>query len=159
MLGLPRVCMDDLLLSYFAEKGFSEAHWKEIAEKLGRPAAYRYLKVFGSYGVKRLLESHRDCVFDFGGGGVTGEFPDEWAEMKAALGNFRNVIFLIPSPDKKESLRYLYDRLGINPPGWTILEHIIEHPAHEEFATHTVYVKDKTPEQIAEEVAARLRPR
>lgn len=155
-LGRPRVAMDDLLFSYFAEKGFSESHWKEIAEKLGRPAAYRYLKVFGSYGVKRLLESHKDCVFDFGGGGVTGEFPDEKAEMKAALAPFRHVIYLIPEKDKAASLKYLYQRLGINPPGWTLLEHMVNLTDHDELATRVVFVRDKTPAQICEEVAALL---
>lgn len=71
-LSIPKVSMDDVLFNYFREVGFDENHWKLISEKLGRPAAYRYLKVFGSYGVKRILEDHHDCVFDFGGGGVTG---------------------------------------------------------------------------------------
>lgn len=155
-LAIPRVCMDDLLFSYFSEMGFDENHWKLIGEKLGRPAAYRYLKVFGSYGVKRLLESHKDCVFDFGGGGVTGEFPDEFEAMKAALQDFKNIVFLIPTSDKKDSLQYLYQRLGINPPGWTILEHIIFHPAHEALAKHTVFVKDKSPIQIADEILATI---
>jgi shikimate kinase len=151
-LNIPRISMDDLLFTYFKEVGFDENHWKLIAEKLGRPAAYRYLKVFGSYGVKRMLESHQNCVFDFGGGGVTGEFPDEYSAMKASLNDFKNVVFLIPTPDKKESLQYLYKRLNINPPGWTILEHIIFHQAHEDFAKHTIYVKDKSPMQICDEI-------
>lgn len=134
--------------------GFDESHWQLIGEKLGRPAAYRYLKVFGSYGVKRLLEDHQDCIFDFGGGGVMGEFPDERAAFQKALGDFENVAFLIPSPDKKESLQYIYDRLKIDPPGWTILEHLIFHSTHEELAKHTVYVKDKNPQQVCEEILA-----
>lgn len=151
-LGIPKVSMDDLLFDYFREVGFDENHWKQIAEKLGRPAAYRYLKIFGSYGVRRLLEDHKDCVFDFGGGGVMGEFPDEFAAFKSMLAEFENVVFLIPSPDKKESLQYLYDRLKINPPGWTLLEHFVYHPSHEELAKHTVYVKNKSPEQVCDEI-------
>ncbi|MGE0632482.1 MAG: shikimate kinase [Pseudobdellovibrionaceae bacterium] len=156
-MGLPCVSMDDILFSYFKEVGFDEDHWKLIAEKLGRPAAYRYLKVFGSYGVRRILESHKNCVFDFGGGGVTGEFPDEFAAMKSLLGNFKNVVFLIPTPDKKESLQYLYNRLGITPSGWTLLEHFIYHHAHDELANHVIYVKDKSPEQICDEVLGRIK--
>ncbi len=151
-LGIPKVSMDDVLFNYFREVGFDENHWKLISEKLGRSAAYRYLKVFGSYGVKRILEDHQDCVFDFGGGGVTGEFPDENAGMKSALADFENVVFLFPSSDKRESLQYLYDRMKINPPGWTILEHLVFQPMHEELARHKVFVKDKTPEQICLEV-------
>jgi shikimate kinase len=151
-LSIPKVSMDDILFDYFRDVGFIEEHWKSIAEKLGRPAAYRYLKVFGSYGVKRILEDHKNCVFDFGGGGVMGEFPDEFAAMKSALADFENVVFLIPSPDKKESLEFLYDRLKINPPGWTLLEHFVFHPTHDELAKHVIYVKGKTPEQICEEI-------
>lgn len=155
-LDVPKVSMDDVLFGYFREVGFDEDHWKHIAEKLGKPAAYRYLKVFGSYGVKRILEDNQNCVFDFGGGGVMGEFPDEFAAMKTALSEFENVVFLIPAPDKKESLRFLYDRLKINPPGWTILEHLVFHPTHEELAKHTVYVKGKTPEQVCDDILMKL---
>jgi shikimate kinase len=153
-LGIPRVSMDDVLFTYFKEVGFDEDHWKLVSEKLGRSAGYRYLKVFGSHGVKRLLESHHNCVFDFGGGGVTGEFPDEFAAIRAALNDFKNVVFLIPSADKRESLQYLYGRLGINPPGWTLLEHLINHDAHDKLAKYVVYVKDKTPPQICDEIIA-----
>ncbi|MGZ3708899.1 MAG: shikimate kinase [Bdellovibrionota bacterium] len=154
-LSLPRVCMDDLLFKYMGEVGFDEAHWKLIAEKQGKPGAYRYLRVFGSHAVTRLLEDHRDCVFDFGGGGVMGEFPDEFARIKNALAPFRNVVLLIPSPDKDESLRYLYDRLKINPPGWTILEHLVHHFSNDEIAKKVVYTKDKSPELVADEVLKR----
>jgi shikimate kinase len=155
-LDLPRVSMDDVLFDYFREVGFDEEHWKGIAEKLGRPAAYRYLKVFGSHGVRRMLEDHKNCIFDFGGGGVMGEFPDEFAKFKAELAQFENVVFLIPSADKKESLQYLYDRLKITTKGWTILEHIVFHPSHEQLAKHTVFVKDLTPEQVCENVLAAI---
>jgi len=125
--GLPRVSMDDLLFGYMAEVGFCEDHWKEIIEKQGKTAGYRYLKVFGSHAVKRLLESHENCIFDFGGGGVTGEFPDEFSRITEALKGFRNVVFLVPSPRQSR----------ITPPGWTILE-------------RTVYTKGKTQEDIAD---------
>lgn len=154
--GLPRVAMDDLLFGFMAEVGFREDHWKEIIEKQGKPAGYRYLKVFGSHSVKRLIETHKDCIFDFGGGGVTGEFPDEFSRITEALKDFRNVVFLVPSPDKAESLRFLYDRLNINPPGWTILEHLVYLPSHELLAKHTVYTKGKTPEEIADEILRQI---
>ncbi len=153
-LGLQRVAMDDLIFSYFSEMGFEENHWKQIGERLGRPAAYRYLKVFGSYGVKRLLDEHRNCVFDFGGGGVMGEFPDEMAAMKTLLSEFSNVVLLLPCSDKNETLQFLYQRLKIQPSGWTILEHLVNHPTHELLAKFTVYVKDKTPEQVRDEILA-----
>ena len=151
-LNLPKVSMDDLLFQYMTEVGFQEAHWKEIIEKQGKTAGYRYLKVFGSYAVTRLLESHKDCIFDFGGGGVMGEFPDEFDRMKLALEPFENIVFLIPSPDKAESLQFLYDRMKLKPNGWTVLEHIVFHPSHELLAKQIVYTKGKTPEDIAEDI-------
>jgi len=157
-LGLPKISMDDLIFGYMAEVGFSESHWKEIMEKQGKPGAYRYLKVFGSHGVTRLLESHEDCIFDFGGGGVMGEFPDEFARMQAALKPFPNVILLLPTEDKAESLQFLYDRMKIKPDGWTILEHLIFHPSHELLAKQIVYTKGKKPEQVCEEILLLARP-
>jgi shikimate kinase len=117
-LNISKVSMDDVLFGYFREVWFDENHWKLIAEKLGKPAAYRYLKVFGSYGVKRILEDNKDCVFEFGGGGVMGEFPDEFAAMKAALADFENVVVLIPTSDERESLQSLYvnRRRTVTPP-------------------------------------------
>lgn len=149
-LGLPRVSMDDTLFTYMAEVGFDEAHWKTIMEKQGKPGGYRYLRVFGSHAVKRLLEDHKNCVFDFGSGGVMGEFPDEFARIKEELVQFENVVFLIPAKDKKESLEYLYDRLNIKTQAWTILEHLVFHSSHEELAKHIVYVKNRTPEEVCE---------
>ncbi|MGE0526865.1 MAG: AAA family ATPase, partial [Bdellovibrionales bacterium] len=93
-LGVPRVSMDDTLFKYMAEVGFDEGHWKSIMEKQGKPGAYRYLRVFGSHAVKRLLEDHQNCIFDFGGGGVMGEFPDEFTRIKEELAKFENVVFL-----------------------------------------------------------------
>ncbi len=151
-LSIPHVAMDLLLEKYMREVGYSETHWREIVEKQGKPAGYRYLKVFGSHAVRRLLDDHRNCVFDFGGGGVTGEFPDEWERIQSALAPFRNVVFLIPAEDKKESLQFLYNRMKINPEGWTILEHLVYLPSHELLAKHTVYTKGKTPQEIANEI-------
>ena len=42
--------------------------------------------------------------------------------------------------------------MKINPPGWPILEHLVFHPTHDELAKHIVYVKDKTPEQVCDEI-------
>ncbi len=151
-LGKPRVSMDDRLFSYMAEVGFDEGHWKRIIETQGRSGGYRYLRVFGAHAVERLLEDHRDCVFDFGGGGTMGEFPDEFARIRAALAPFANVVLLIPSLDRDASLRFLYDRLRIDPPGWTILEHLVRHPSNYELARHVVLVEGKTPERICDEV-------
>ena len=151
-LGLPKVSMDEILFKYMREVGFEESHWKTIEAKLGKSGAYRYLKVFGSHAVKRILDDHKNCVFDFGGGGVIGEFPDEFAAIDAALAQFENVVFLIPTFDKKESLQFLYHRLGVKPEGWTILEHLVFHHSHEELAKHIVYTKGKTPEEVAADV-------
>jgi shikimate kinase len=151
-LGIPRVSMDDTLFKYMAEVGFDEDHWKSIMEKQGKSGAYRYLRVFGSHAVTRLLEDHKNCIFDFGGGGVMGEFPDEFARIKEALAKFENVVFLIPTVDKKESLQYIYERLNIQTQSWTILEHLVFHPSHDELAKHVVYIKDKTSEQVSEEI-------
>jgi shikimate kinase len=99
-LGVPRLSMDDVLLEHAREVGFDEDHWKLLREKLGRPGAYRYLRVFGSHIVRRFLESGRDCIFDFGGGGAMGEFPDEFARISESLAPFPNVVLLLPCADK-----------------------------------------------------------
>jgi shikimate kinase len=150
--GLPQVSMDDLLFAYMSEVGFDERHWKQIMEKQGKPGAYRYLRVFGAHAVERLVHGHKDCVFDFGGGGVMGEFPDEFSRITEALRPFANVILLLPSEDKVESLQFLYDRMKIKPSGWTILEHLVFHPSHHLLAKQTVYTKNKNPLQICEEI-------
>jgi shikimate kinase len=151
-LGIPRYSMDDVVFEHAREVGFDHAHWKHLAETLGRTGAYRYLRVFGAHIVKRFLETGRDCIFDFGGGGTMGEFPDEFALIEESLASFENVVLLLPSPDPHASLAYLYERLNVKPQGWTLMEHFLFHPSNQRLAKHVVYVKDKTPAEVADDV-------
>lgn len=157
-LGVPRLSMDDVLLEHAREVGFDEGHWKLLRERLGPFGAYRYLRVFGSHIVKRFLESGRDCIFDFGGGGTMGEFPDEFARICEALAPFRNVVLLLPCPDKRASIAYLHERLGAPPEGWAILQHLVTHPSNETLAKHVVYVEGRSPAEVADDVLRLVTP-
>src|SRR5438128_9512420 len=59
-LGLPQVSSDALCWDYYREIGFDEADQNGPDGMI----ASRY----NVYAVRRLLQSHQDCVFDLGAG-------------------------------------------------------------------------------------------
>lgn len=152
-LGLQQVSMDNHRLRYYAELGYTEEFRESIFKTEGTSGVYRYWKVFDAYSVERLLQDHSDCVFDMGAGSTVCEFPDELDRVERAFGSFRNVILLMPSPDRKISLEYLSRRTGWPLQGGrNINRHLINHHSNYRLAKHTVYTMGRTPENITEEI-------
>ena len=74
--------------------------------------------------------------------------------MKSLLSKFSNVILLIPSADKEESLAILNARKGISPESKEYYDnkHFVAIPCNYELATFTEYTKNKNQEQIFDEI-------
>ncbi len=152
-LGLQQVSMDQHRLRYYAELGYTEEFRENIFQMEGTSGVYRYWKVFDAYSVERLLQDHSNCVFDMGAGSTVCEFPDELDRVERAFGPFRNVVLLMPSPDRNESLEYLSRRTGWPLQGGrNINRHLINHHSNNRIAKQTVYTLNRTPEEITQEI-------
>ncbi len=151
-LKKPLVSMDDLRFDYYKEIGYNDNHRKELLEKAGIMAIYQYGKFFDAYSIERILEDHRDCIFDFGGGNNASGFDFEVNLVKNALKPYENIVLLIPSADKEESLQFIYNRRNIAPNQRQLIEYLVFDDSNYMLAKHTVFVKGKTPEDICNEV-------
>lgn len=151
-INKPVISLDNLRFDYYKEIGYDHAHMKELKEKAGIMAIFQYGKIFDAYSIERILEDHQDCIFDFGGGNIVSGYEFDLTRIKKAFDPYENVVFLVPSTDKEEILRFIYKRRDIKSNDRELIEYLVHNHSNYEIAKHTIYVKDKTPEEICDEV-------
>ena len=98
-------------------------------------------------------------IIDFGAGHSIYEDAAMFLEMQSLISRFDNVILLIPSEDKEESIAILNERKGIESGSGRDFDnrHFVNMPCNYELATLTVYTKDKTPDQISNEIISQIK--
>jgi len=151
-LNKPLISMDDLRFDYYKEIGYNDDHMKELFEKAGIMAIYQYGKIFDTYSIERILEDHQNCIFDFGGGNNASGFNFEFNRINRALSSYENTVLLFPCADKEEALKFIYKRRDFSQMQRELVEHIVYDESNFKLAKHTVFVKDKTPEDVCNEV-------
>ncbi|GAB4210812.1 MAG: hypothetical protein OHK0022_44520 [Roseiflexaceae bacterium] len=160
-LGVPRCPLDELRWSYYDEIGYDNERAKQIAEAEGAAGLIRYWKPFEAHAVERVLADHPGEIIDFGAGHSVYDEPELLERVQRALAPVRTVILLLPSPNDDESveianarLTTLYEQEGepLRPGVLEMNATFVRHPANRLLATHTVYTKNKTPEETCEEI-------
>lgn len=151
-INKPVVSLDDLRFGYYKEIGYNHDHMKELHEKAGIMAAFQYGKIFDAYSIERILEDHSDCIFDFGGANIVSGYDFDIHRIKKALQPYENIVFLVPDRDNEETLQFIYQRRDIKPADRELIEYLMYHHSNYEVANHIVFVKDKTPEEVCDEV-------
>ncbi|HEU4326640.1 MAG TPA: hypothetical protein VFS21_26100 [Roseiflexaceae bacterium] len=160
-LGVPRCGLDQVRWDYYNEIGYDNEHAKQIAEAEGPAGIIRYWKPFEAHAVERVLADHPGEIIDFGAGHSVYDEQELLERVRMALAPVRTVILLLPSPDDEESVAIANERLAklYEQEGETLQPGILEmnaffvrHPSNRMLATHTVYTKDKTPEETCEEI-------
>lgn len=151
-LNKPYVSLDDLRFDYYKEIGYNHEHMKELLEKTGVMGVFQYGKIFDAYSIERVLEDHKDCIFDFGGGNIVCGFEFGMDRIKQALDPYENIVYLTPCNDKEESLEFIYKRRDVKPGDKELIEFLAFNNSNYEIAKHTVFVKDKTPDEVSDEV-------
>ena len=76
--------------------------------------------------------------------------------MERALEPYPNVVLLLPSPDRDESLRALDARTGWGDKERNINRILLDHPSNARLAKMTVYTGDRSAEAIADEILERI---
>ncbi len=151
-LNKPLISIDDLRFDYYKEIGYDDDHMKKLLEKAGIMAIFQYGKIFDAYAIERVLEDHQNCIFDFGGGNNASGFDFEFNRVNNALNNYKNVVQLFPCADKEEALDFIYKRRDFKPIQRELIEHLVFDDSNFKLAKHTVFVKDKSPEEVCNEV-------
>ncbi len=152
-LGLPQRSMDEFRWKYYQEKNYDEELAQQIREKEGFLGIYRYWKPFEAYAVERLLSEHSNCVVDFGGGHSVYEDDELFQQVKQILEPYRNVVLILPSPEREESIQILNERNGgIFSNGVDFNEHFVKHHSNYDLAKFIVYTKGKSPEETCDDI-------
>jgi adenylate kinase family enzyme len=154
-LALPQVSLDKVRFAYYKEIGYDEDHAKHLRENEGFLNLYWYWKPFEAYAVERTLAEHSNCVIDFGAGHSVYEDDSLFRRVQSLLEPYKNVIFLLPSPDLDESVAILHERDGESVRnGFDFHEHFTKHHSNHDLAKFVVYTKGKTPEETCDEILA-----
>jgi hypothetical protein len=155
-LGLPRVSADFLSAAHHAGLGYDAAYVRELIGRDFR-AAMEYRRPFAAQLVEWLLAEHSGCVFDFGAGHVQHDDPVLTGRVERALAPFASVVLVVPSPDRDESIRVLRERRApLVFDGFDLDAYAWDHPSYWRLATLTVYTADRTPDECADELLARI---
>jgi adenylate kinase family enzyme len=165
-LGLPQCSVDDVRWKYFEEIGYDKVLASKIAKSnQGVQAQLRYSKPFEVYAIERVLSDHRYSVIDFGASNSVYDDELLFSRVNNALAPYPNVILLLPSSDPEESVKILNARLThivkekgeeINDELFDLNEYFIKHPSDYRLAKIVIYTKDKTPEEVCNEVYQKL---
>ena len=125
---------------------------KNIYEK---EKEFNHFKEFELYLTTKTLTDLKDPkIIDFGAGHSIYEDEKMYSLAKNLISNFKNVVLLIPSEDKEESISILNERKGIRPGSNDDETNrlFVGLPNNHEITKYTIYTKDKTPEEISDDL-------
>ena len=152
-LNLAQCSLDDHRWDYYKEIGYDTDFADKLGSQVGFWAKYMYWKEFECYAVERLLSEHRKCVIDFGAGHSVYEIDTHFTRVKKVMEPYMNVVLLLPSPDKDESVKILHERMGEKQPDdFDITEHFVKHHSNYDLAKFIIYTKGKSPEETRDEI-------
>lgn len=152
---MKRVPMDRVRWYYYLKDGFSIEKEESIESFTD---VMTYWKPFEVKAVKRIISEFQDSVIDFGAGHSYYTDTNQFNEVRDTLAPLKNVILLLPSESKEESLKICNERLKervkreLDKTETDANYEFIYHPSNYELAKHIVYTKDKSPEETAKEV-------
>lgn len=154
----PHIEIDELRFNYYDEIGYDKNIPKKALEIDGwMGGLILYWKPFEFYAVKKILHKFTDCIFDFGAPHSIYDDFFMFSEIKDIFSNFNNIFFLLPSENREESLEFLKNRRAKN---WgepkiehiEMLKYFMNHRSNYELCKHIVYVKNKSDNDIVEEI-------
>lgn len=101
-----------------------------------------------------LTSLDKPSIIDFGAGHSVYEDPILFFEIKSLIDKFDNVVLLLPSKDKNESLNILNERRNIEKYSSKYFDnkHFVYSPYNEILAKDIVYTKDKSKKEVLLEI-------
>jgi shikimate kinase len=164
-LDLPFCSVDDVRWAYYQKMGYDKTLASQIAASdQGGQDVLRYSKPFEARMVEQVLADHHGII-DFGASNSAYDDQALFARVENALAPYPNVILLLPSPDKEESVEILKDRLirMLTEEGKEFTDELFElnkyfvgHPSNHRLAKLVIYTKDKSAEKVCDELVQKL---
>lgn len=161
--GLERHDLDTVMNEYFGRSPCFDADtYNTLMDRDGAAAAYEYSGDALVWSLRQYLSDNSGGVFDIGAGYTSHRRQELNVQTRAALGQFRDVVLLMPDRDPERSLDILRTRLGeVRGHSWTLdgfdyLRFWVTSGHYEALASLVVYSDSRTPEAVAEEIAASL---
>ncbi len=162
-LGMERVQLDEIRQSYYDEIGYDNAVAKHIHDESGMAGILAYWKPFEAHSVERVLQDYTNCVIDFGAGQSVYDDDDLFKRVKDVLAPYPNVVLLLPSADREESIDILNTRIPPDVPpdiiSWykEMNVYFLNHHSNTDLAKLIVYTKDRTPDETCDEIIGKLK--
>lgn len=157
-LQVPHIWLDKLRWAYYKEIGYDEALAAEIRANEGMFGLFRYWSPFHAHAVERALADYNEGIIDFGGGHSVYDDDTLFARVQQVMAPFKNVVLVLPSPDKEESFQILRQRGdNIFRTMYDADDQITRDFFSYDLAKLTVYTEGKTPEETCEEISSRLK--
>ncbi|MFF7755657.1 shikimate kinase [Streptomyces sp. NPDC007971] len=151
----PFVDLDAAADSYYAQVGWSIARLRGRIGAVGRPTAEAEWEPARAHAVACVVIDHPGAVIALGAGHTSYSDHQHLATVRTALEPCREVIRILPHPDRDISLAVLRRRCTASKGrSWIIdgrdfLAGWVDDPGTRTVATRTVYTLDETPAQTA----------
>jgi len=145
-----------LCRGYYRDAGLDEAEVQRLLSVACPDARYCYMKPFEAHAVIQCVEEHPGYIIEIGATHSVYEDERLFQQVRQALDPHRNVILLLPSPDREASYRALRKRYSAVA-GTVLIEHFVKHHSNRDLATHTVYTKGNTAEETRDEILDALK--
>lgn len=159
--GMPFVDLDAVADAYYAEVGWSLARLREHMGVVGRLTAEAAWEPARAHAVARVVADHPDAVVALGAGHTSYTGTEHLAVVRTALRDCREVVHVLPSPDREASLRVLRQRCVRDKgrdwivDGHDFLAQWLDDPAVRLMATRTVHTGDESPAETANRLLRR----
>lgn len=151
-LDIPQASLDNVRWQIYEEIGYDSKHAEELYDKDGFLGIYKYWKPFEAYSVGRALELFPNHIHDFGAGQSVYEDNILFNKVSDILGQYLNVVLLLPSEDKEESMKILDERTDFK---YNNL--FVNSLCNEKLAKIVVFTKGKSPDETCDEVISKLK--
>ncbi len=155
--------LDEVAEPFYEEVGWSIPRLVDRAGAVGRLAAEREWEVARAHAVVRVLDKHPDAVIALGAGHTSYLEARHRSRVLTALESCRFGVWMQPSPHRELSLAILRERcLSDKSTSWIVQGHDLlgewlDSAKDQAWVRKTVYSVDRSPEQVADEIARHVR--
>jgi hypothetical protein len=148
--------LDAIAEPYYREVGWSIARLRDRITAVGRLAAEVEWEPARAHAVARAVVDHPGAVLALGAGHTSYTRDENLTTVRAALRRCRDVVRVLPSPNRHTSLGVLRERCITSKgrtwivDGHDFLAHWLDDPGAQLVATQTIYTNTDTPQRTVE---------